>query len=280
MSGKNGYFLFDRERWLNSEIVKSRILTLLVFHFTTNATWKETEIVWNGAKRIIPAGSVLFGYGDLAKLWKESKGALFRGTQMLRKWNVIEYESGTHGTLVTLCNWKEIQSCENAVGTQMERKWNADGTQVGPYELRSKKQETKKEETMGELFEISISEKNVPARKKLSPMKENGEKGVRDFIGIYVKSFQSRYGDHARPDLGGKVQGQIKSLLKGMPYDRACQMIQVYLQMEVPWFNTKCHDISTFIQNLNPIGIALDTGQNQSTGTNWDKIKKELNIES
>lgn len=277
---KNGYFLFDREKWLTAEIAKSRVLSLLMFHFTTNATWKESEIIWNGAKRTIPAGSILFGYGQLAKLWKESKSALFRGTQMLRKWNIIEYESGTQGSLVTLCNWKEIQGHKDEAGTQMERKWNADGTQMGPYELRIKKEETIKEESKGdvsELFPIPTSKKQPIANGKHSPPLSEG---VGRFIGTYVKSFQTRYGDQVRPDLGGKVQGQIKTLLKGMPIDRACQLVQVYLQMEVPWFNTKCHDIGTFIENLNPVAIALDTGQMQSTGTNWDKIKKELNIEN
>jgi len=100
---------------------------------------------------------------------------------------------------------------------------------------------------------------------------------TRQFIGAYVKAFQARYGENVRPDLSGKVQGQIKTLLKTTPIERACQLIQVYLQMDTPWFKTKGHDISTFISNLNPIGIALDTGEQQN-GINWSKLKKELEL--
>jgi hypothetical protein len=99
-----------------------------------------------------------------------------------------------------------------------------------------------------------------------------GGKNVKDtkkdmavFISAYVKAFQDRYGENVRPDLRGKVQGQIKTLLKDVPLQRACALIQVYLQMETPWFKTKAYDMGTFLENLNPIGIALDTGEEAST---------------
>jgi hypothetical protein len=84
------------------------------------------------------------------------------------------------------------------------------------------------------------------------------------FIAAYVKAFQKRYGEKSRPDLSGKVQGEIKRLLKDVPIERAVNLVQVYLQMETPWFKTKCYDISTLMQNLNPVGIALDTGSDES----------------
>lgn len=83
------------------------------------------------------------------------------------------------------------------------------------------------------------------------------------FIGSYANAYKERYGPKTRPDLRGKVQGQIKSLLKDVPVQRACELVQVYLQMdgERDWFKTKGHDFTTFLENLNPIGVALDTGR-------------------
>jgi hypothetical protein len=81
------------------------------------------------------------------------------------------------------------------------------------------------------------------------------------FIGSYVKAYQAKYGAKARPDLGGKTQGGIKRLLADTPVERACDMIQVYLQMDDAWFKTKAHDFETFAQNLTKIGLALDTGR-------------------
>lgn len=83
------------------------------------------------------------------------------------------------------------------------------------------------------------------------------------FIATYVKAYQARYGDKARPNLLGKTQGQVKRFLGEVPIQRACDLIQVYCQMEGDrgWFQTKRHDFTTFLENLNPVSLALDTGQ-------------------
>jgi hypothetical protein len=94
-----------------------------------------------------------------------------------------------------------------------------------------------------------------------------------DFIAAYVKAFQSRYGPKARPDLRGKVQGQIKTLLKDYPVDRAIQLIQGYCQMDGQrgWFKTKGHDFGTFLENLNPVSIALEQGkEGNADNFDWD----------
>lgn len=83
---------------------------------------------------------------------------------------------------------------------------------------------------------------------------------VRFFIGNYVKAYQRRYGAAARPSLSGKVQGQIKRFLDETPLDRACELILVYVSMNDPWFITKAHDFTTFVENLSKVGLALDTG--------------------
>lgn len=98
------------------------------------------------------------------------------------------------------------------------------------------------------------------------------------FIGTYVRAFQSRYGEKTRPDLRGKIQGRIKKLLEEIPLERACELIQAYCQMdgEKNWFKTKGHDFETFMQNINPVAIALDTGVDQG-GIDWSKVFGEKN---
>lgn len=85
-----------------------------------------------------------------------------------------------------------------------------------------------------------------------------------EFIAAYITAYRKRYGEASRPDISGKVQGEIKRLLKDVPVQRACNLVQVYLQMDTPWFKIKCYDITTFCQNLNPIGLALDTGMSDA----------------
>lgn len=98
---------------------------------------------------------------------------------------------------------------------------------------------------------------------------------IQEFIGIYVKAFKKKYPD-GRPTLHGKAQGQIKRFLKDYPFERACDLIQVYFQMEEQWFETKAFDFSTFLENLQKIELALDTGKQvrpQSELESWLKNK-------
>lgn len=85
------------------------------------------------------------------------------------------------------------------------------------------------------------------------------------FIGRYVKAYQGRYGDRARPDLRGKVQGLIKRFLDDTPIERACGLIETYLSMNDAWFITKAHDFVTFQENLSKVGLKLDTGKSANT---------------
>lgn len=89
--------------------------------------------------------------------------------------------------------------------------------------------------------------------------------GVRSpvgvFIAAYVKAYQSRYGVDARPDLRGKVQGQIKRFVSETPLERACALIETFCEMGDEWFLTKAHDFGTFIENLSKVGLKLDTGR-------------------
>jgi hypothetical protein len=99
---------------------------------------------------------------------------------------------------------------------------------------------------------------------------------VGKFIAAYVKAYQARY-DGARPELVGKVQGQIKNFLKQTPLQRACDLIQVYCQMNDRWFETKMHDFTTFLENLNKVSYALKHGTEAQAGAHidWSKITLE-----
>lgn len=94
-----------------------------------------------------------------------------------------------------------------------------------------------------------------------------------DPVGTYVLAYQRRYG--VRPVLTGKVLGQIKRTAKDIGRELFCELIQVYLQMNDPWFKQKCHDIGTFLENLNRVAVARGAGV-PSVGTNWSKIASEV----
>lgn len=140
-----------------------------------------------------------------------------------------------------------------------------------PAPAPAQKQESIGETALAVCLEQGLSK--IPKKKEPDPK-------IGKFIGVYVKSFQDKYppkegGTPPRPDLRGKILGQIKRYLDEIPIDRACDLIQAYYQMDDPWFKTKCHDFGTFIENQNKISLALDRGEDGSqpgSHIDWSKF--------
>jgi hypothetical protein len=135
----------------------------------------------------------------------------------------------------------------------------------GTYAIRTDAYATRHNSTLQNKTLQDIPPVDVPVRDTVA------ESPSAKFIGTYVAAFKKRYGEKSRPDVGGKVQGGIKRLLSSTPLDRACDMIQVYLQMDDDWFKTKAHDFGTFEQNLTKVGLALDTGKKRGGRSQWDE---------
>jgi hypothetical protein len=131
------------------------------------------------------------------------------------------------------------------------------------------------------VFDSDSGSENSVGQKNEKP----APKGI--FVAAYVRAYQARYGARARPDLQGKVQGMISRFVDQTPIERACDLIQVYCQMNDPWFLTKAHDFGTFVENLSKVGLALDTGKvitrteahqldrKQATANVFDKLIRE-----
>ncbi len=87
---------------------------------------------------------------------------------------------------------------------------------------------------------------------------------LSNFLGVYRKAYKSRFGDKADLLLDGKTIGKIKNLLKRVELNKACDLIQVYFQLEDDWFKKKAYDFSTFDENLQKIATAMSTGRDPS----------------
>lgn len=92
------------------------------------ANWKDSKIEWEGSPKVVPRGSLVTGVAELAAYLKFPKTNVFRQLKYLEKRDSIRIESGTRGSIITICNYENYQSPENTSGTQAERGWNADGT--------------------------------------------------------------------------------------------------------------------------------------------------------
>jgi hypothetical protein len=83
-------------------------------------------------------------------------------------------------------------------------------------------------------------------------------------IGEYIKAYQTRY--KARPVIDNRTQGLVKTILKAVSEEQACEMVQAFVQMNDPWFIKKAHDFPTFYENLTKVSMALQTGQDHGAG--------------
>ena len=117
----------------------------------------------------------------------------------------------------------------------------------------------------------------TPKPPRIIPDEHLGKK-TSTAIATYVKAYQQRYGKNAKPQIIGKTAGQFKTLAKDIPSERLCQLIEVYLQMEDPWFVKKGHDVNTLLTNIQKIALALDTGDEQGVAR-YKSIKDILNEE-
>jgi hypothetical protein len=119
---------------------------------------------------------------------------------------------------------------------------------------------------------IQTPNQNLPEAKPRKALVKDPvvQQGMRSFISAYIKAFQARY--DFRPILTGKEMGLIKSLIKSIPIDQACDLIQVYCQMEDQWFEKKYHDIPTFLANLNKVKHSLKTGKADRDNTDWATV--------
>jgi hypothetical protein len=119
-------------------------------------------------------------------------------------------------------------------------------------------------------------------RSRSAPPADRVGGDIQKLIAGYIDAYRGnpRYGRKAKPHIDGKVRGRMATFLKDVPLDRALLMVQIYLQIKDPWFEQKCHDWETFMQNMTKIGVALDTGRHQGRATGLEEWAAEKEAES
>lgn len=122
---------------------------------------------------------------------------------------------------------------------------------------------------VGQLDATAITPLSRP--KTRGRMSGDEAKKCRAFLGLYCDAFKARYGTN--PIIDGKSAGLVSNVLKVIPLERAQDLVQAYLQMDSPWFKTRCHDLVCFSQNLSLIAVALASGsQNPADKIFWENI--------
>lgn len=118
---------------------------------------------------------------------------------------------------------------------------------------------------------LSLNTKEPSSKGAVAVRHADGPGGPGSVIAAYCEAWKKRYG--SRPVIDGKVQGQVKALLKAVSADQAVLLVQAFVQIDDPWFKTKFHDFGTLMQNLGKVSVALEKGvADPQKQDEWDKV--------
>jgi len=90
----------------------------------------DQKVLIKGTLITCKRGESIRSMKEWAKRWNWSKSNVKRFFDLLESDSMIEYKNVQITTHLTVCNYDSYQDSRNATETQVERKWNANGTQT------------------------------------------------------------------------------------------------------------------------------------------------------
>lgn len=118
------------------------------------------------------------------------------------------------------------------------------------------------------LTPVDLQQELIP---KQSKFKEPTKEKMRAFIATYAGAYKARYNSSPEGLRDKAVVGKIGHWIETVSEQRACELAQVFLQIDYKPINDSCHDLWQFFRHLNRIGNALNTGADPS-GIDWAKV--------
>lgn len=116
---------------------------------------------------------------------------------------------------------------------------------------------TKKKRTLVNGTEQSNTSSPLKAGKRLKP-KLDTSKGGNEVVATYCSIYKQKF--DRNPDIVGKEAGAAKRLAKDLGVERACQLVEGYLQMNDAWFIKNDYRLSILGDNVNKVGLFLEKG--------------------
>jgi len=123
------------------------------------ATWKETRIIWKGQQRVLPPGSVVFGYRELSERLQCGHTTIATWSKYLHDTGRIVLESSTRGSIATICNWESYQATDDDARTEHVRDADARGTRrVHGADLNEESKNIRNKELTREQVEACVEQ--------------------------------------------------------------------------------------------------------------------------
>lgn len=197
------------------------------------------------------------------ELWCSAEFSLFTAEEKLVWYALLAIASKQQSAQVKFdLTWLaqnssiEKDSVLSAIEKAKDNKWltviRTESVQ-NPYAIRTSHNITKQDITKQNKLITKDTDSMSQVSIKKVPKIDNSR-----VIATYCSSYKARY--QARPEIDGKTIGLINGLLKTHSPEKICDLLQVYLQMNDPWFIKKAHDFSTFRENLTKVSAAMQTG--------------------
>lgn len=247
----NGWFKFYRRAFFE-DIGRNPYCLAVWSALLSMATYKETKIIWQGKQRALPPGSVVFGISELAEKWEISKSTIWRWLQYLASTERIRIDSGTRGTVVTICNWEQYQTLEEASETPSVHGPNTERT---PRERRKNlSEEHKKEEGKKE------GSAALPSEAAATPE----QTACRAVWGAYSAAYKSRYG--VEPIRNATINAQVKQLVRRLGHDDAPSVAAFYVGHNGRYYVEKLHPIGACLTDAEKLRTEWATGRRMSGG--------------
>jgi hypothetical protein len=107
--------------------------------------------------------------------------------------------------------------------------------------------------------------------------KSDAQKASR-LMAAYINAYKARYSSRPACVDDRKTWGRVTQFVKDRPIETCEHLVQVYLQLDDPWFNLKFHDLETFFQNVNKVSTALQSGKDPSKPKTTAEVLAELDL--
>lgn len=140
---------------------------------------------------------------------------------------------------------------------------------LAPSPVLFKKEERREDNAVAHAPALAEGMK-VPIPKK-SKYSDLTRAKMRAFVAAYADGYKTKYGGSPEGLKSKAVIGKVGDWIEHVSEERACQLVQVYLQIDFRPINESYHDLWNFFRHLNRIGVALDTGK-ESEAPDWSKI--------
>lgn len=161
----NGWIKIDR-RMVIEDIGDNVYALALWTMLLALANWKESKIMWEGKQRILPPGSVVFGFREFAERWECSPNTVKKWAQYLHETGRIVLEVCPRGILATICNWTIYQTREDEPRTTSAHSVHTDCTQAAhSVHLNEEGKKERKEEEKGKDPKFLLSSENIERAK-------------------------------------------------------------------------------------------------------------------